>query len=66
MTNIDVVYGLVREGKTLATADGVVCFTTHEAALEAKKEMNLDESKRVTTKVQTFRLSRTVLTRGRG
>ncbi len=64
MTNIKVVYGLVREGKTLATADGVVCFTTPEAALEAKKEMNLDESKGITTKVQAFSLSRTVLGRG--
>ncbi len=64
MTNINVVYGLVREGKTLATADGVVCFTTPEAALEAKKEMNLDESKGITTKVQAFSLSRTVLGRG--
>ena len=64
MTNINVVYGLVRDGKTLATADGVVCFTTPEAALEAKKEMNLDESKGITTKVQAFSLSRTVLGRG--
>ena len=64
MTNINVVYGLVREGKTLATADGVVCFTTPEAALEAKKEMNLDESKGITTKVQAFALSRTVVAGG--
>lgn len=64
MTNNNVVYGLVREGKTLATADGVVCFTTPEAALEAKKAMNLEETKGITTSVQAFSLSRTVLGRG--
>ena len=64
MTNNNVVYGLVREGKTLATADGVVCFTTPEAAQEAKKAMNLEETKGISTRVQAFSLSRTVVGRG--
>lgn len=64
MTNNNVVYGLVREGKTLATADGVVCFTTPEAAHEAKKAMNLEENKGISTQIQAFSLSRTVVGRG--
>lgn len=64
MTEIHVVYGLMRDGKIIATDDGTVTFTTPEKALEAKKTLNFEESKGVSTKVQAFTLSRTVVAGG--
>ena len=61
MLNTDIVYGLVRNGETLTTADGAVCFATVEAAEQAKQALNLEESKGTSTEVQAFRLSRTVV-----
>lgn len=61
MLNTDIVYGLVRNGETLTTADGVVCFATVEAAEQAKQALNLEESKGISTEAQAFRLSRTVV-----
>jgi hypothetical protein len=45
-------------------ADGTVTFTTPEKALEAKKTLNFEETKGISTKVQAFRLSRTVVAGG--
>jgi|TARA_B100000315_G_scaffold134197_1_gene123614 hypothetical protein len=64
MTDINVVYGLMRDGKIIAMDDGTVTFTTPEKALEAKKTLNFEESKGVSTKVQAFTLSRTVVAGG--
>ena len=47
--------GLLRNGETLTTADGVVCFATVEAAEQAKQALNLEESKGTSTEVQAFR-----------